>query len=465
MPWPDATILDPMTSAQLDSTDEAAVSQIVAASRPDVIVNAAAYTEVDTAEDEPDRAQLANATAVEHLAAAADQNGAALIHVSNDYVFDGTKSDRYDETDATCPIRTYGRSKAAGEQAARSAKRWMVPRTAWVYGALRNNFVTTMLRLARERDQLGVVDNQFGCPAAAGDIAAVVATAFGSSTPPQHDPCHVCTCDDTSWHNFAMAIFEASVAGFRAVCEKLTTPEYPTNAVRPMNSRLRSQRLTDNSVSSSLHGERRCPLSSQTRRKHCFPMTNPRLDLNPLGRKGIVLARGTGSRLHPVTLAVSKQFLPVYDKPMIYYPITTLMLAGPSEFLNIATPEDRASFERLLGDGSQWDTEITFATQDAPNGIAEAFVICETFLDRARCCLVLGDNLPSMAAASAANSRPSRERKARACSHRRPPIPNATASSNLTQAQRSRSKRSWRNRGHHGPLRAVLISSRRGRDL
>ena len=99
VPWPDATILDPMTSAQLDITDEAAVSQIVASSRPDVIVNAAAYTGVDTAEDEPDRAQLVNATAVEHLAAAADQNGAALIHVSTDYVFDGTKTDWYDETD------------------------------------------------------------------------------------------------------------------------------------------------------------------------------------------------------------------------------------------------------------------------------------------------------------------------------------------------------------------------------
>ena len=122
-------------------------------------------------------------------------------------------------------------------------------------------------------------------------------------------------------------------------------------------------------------------------------MTNPKLDLNPLGRKGIVLAGGTGSRLHPVTLAVSKQLLPVYDKPMIYYPITTLMLAGISEFLIITTPDDRASFERLLGDGTAWGIDISYATQDAPNGIAEAFVIGETFLDGSPCCLVLGDNL------------------------------------------------------------------------
>jgi dTDP-4-dehydrorhamnose reductase len=216
----------------LDITDPAAVLSIMEQVRPDLVFNAAAYTAVDRAETEPDAAHAVNAQAVEHLASAARQAGASLVHVSTDFVFDGAVGKPYAPTSATTPLGVYGRTKLAGEVAAGSDA--LIVRTAWVYAPQGHNFVRTMLRLMRERDEVRVVADQIGTPTYAPDLAAALWALARKGARGIH---HYTDAGACSWYDFAVAIQEEALASgllSQAVdIIPIATTDYPTPAARP----------------------------------------------------------------------------------------------------------------------------------------------------------------------------------------------------------------------------------------
>ena len=234
-------------SSALNIADRRSVRQAVETFRPDYIINAAAYTAVDKAENDAERAFAVNRDGAHHLAEAAEAAGAAMLHISTDYVFDGAGGAPYDEAAPTVPPNIYGASKLAGEQAVLAAcRRVVVMRTSWVFGAHGQNFVKTMLRLGRERDSLGIVADQYGAPTAAADITAALITILRRHTPDQLAEragiYHYCGSPYASWFEFAETIFaEAAAQGVLAkipAVKPITTADYPTPAKRPADSRL-----------------------------------------------------------------------------------------------------------------------------------------------------------------------------------------------------------------------------------
>jgi dTDP-4-dehydrorhamnose reductase len=207
----------------------------------DIVINAVAYTAVDKAESEEDVALAVNATSVEVLAQACRARDLPLIHVSTDYVFDGTKSTAYREDDPVAPLNAYGRTKLAGENAIRATlERHAIVRTSWVYSAHGANFVKTMLRLGRERTQLRVVDDQWGSPTSAQSLAAALLAMAGrimrSGPRELFGTFHYIDRGETTWSRFAVEIFR--LAGLDVHVDPIATADYPTPARRPLNSRL-----------------------------------------------------------------------------------------------------------------------------------------------------------------------------------------------------------------------------------
>ncbi|MCC6611337.1 MAG: dTDP-4-dehydrorhamnose reductase [Burkholderiales bacterium] len=224
---------------QLDLADPAAIVSRVRNVGPDVIVNAAAYTAVDRAESEPETAFLVNAAGPGFLAAEAKALGALLVHYSTDYVYDGTKASPYVETDAPNPLSVYGQSKLAGDRAIQAAGcRYLILRTSWVYGPRGHNFFLTMLRLAREREELRVVDDQRGAPTSSIALAAATAAILRRHGADASGLFHLTAGGETTWFGFSEAILARAGAmlGRTPRLTPITTAEYPAPAKRPANS-------------------------------------------------------------------------------------------------------------------------------------------------------------------------------------------------------------------------------------
>ena len=236
---------------EIDLTQDDSISQRLDKIKPDVIVNAAAYTAVDKAESESELCAAINARAPGLLASKAASSGALLVHYSTDYVFDGSKTTPYVETDEPNPLGVYGRTKLEGDEAVRSTGcDHLIFRLCWVYGARGKNFMLTMQKLARERETLRVVGDQFGCPTWSRMIAEATAqatarTLLSGNRSKFKGAYHLAASDHTNWHGFAQAIID-SVPTERRKCKKvesILSSEYPTPAKRPPYSVLNCDKL------------------------------------------------------------------------------------------------------------------------------------------------------------------------------------------------------------------------------
>ncbi len=239
---------------EIDFSKPDSIRTTVRATKPAVILNAAAYTAVDKAESDLELATAINATAPGVIAEEAKRLGSILVHYSTDYVFDGTKQDSYVETDAPNPINVYGKTKLAGDQAIQSVGcDYLILRTSWVYGARGSNFLLTMLRLAQERTELRIVDDQIGAPTSSECIAQATANILAQLLAPSGrglDGCggiyNLTSTGETSWFGFAKALLTKSSGTFGFTVPNLIpikTSDFPRPAKRPANSRLSCQRL------------------------------------------------------------------------------------------------------------------------------------------------------------------------------------------------------------------------------
>lgn len=245
------TLVLALDREHLDITSQESVNAVVSEFQPTIIINAAAHTAVDKAEEEVELSYAINRDGPKFLAQAAQNLGAAILHISTDYVFEGNKVGEYLESDITNPQGVYGKSKLAGEIAVTEAcDKHIILRTAWVFGENGNNFVKTMLRLGENRDTLSIVGDQFGGPTYAGDIASTlikIANLINQGDVLEYGVYHYSGLPHVSWFEFADAVFnvavEQGVIARKPSLTSLATEQYPTPAKRPSNSKLSTDKI------------------------------------------------------------------------------------------------------------------------------------------------------------------------------------------------------------------------------
>ncbi|MBK7122591.1 MAG: dTDP-4-dehydrorhamnose reductase [Chitinophagaceae bacterium] len=232
-----------VTKAELDITNFNSIIKYFKGHSVDYCINCAAYTAVDKAETDEDQAYLINADAVAILAKICSQNNAQLIHISTDYVFDGTATQPYKETDTTNPVSVYGQSKLHGEELAiKHCPNAIIIRTSWLYSSFKNNFVKTMLRLMKEKESIHVVNDQFGCPTYAADLALAIMRIIRSKKSKVNPGIyHYTNAGITNWYEFAVAI--KKITGSNCIVDPITTAQYPTAAKRPAYSVLDTSKI------------------------------------------------------------------------------------------------------------------------------------------------------------------------------------------------------------------------------